>query len=263
MCLHNLLHIHYMQAFLNTFIRLPMEYFKPVFTRKASLLHRNSHPKISVRHFANHPSSLNTLSFSQLFLALSVSWRHPHSKGRKIQGSSPSLLAPSLGSRFSPSRLHFKISSWSRAGGWFLSPAKLWSRTGKWWAAWDNNTFSQCSPAGQGWLTTASLTPAKQCFCWHGCYQFPEQNHGALSLFIVSFFSSVFNFIYCWSLCLYETQNDSEIPRDLRSRPDIRPFALKRIQNFEEITMRITGLHLIINPSKKQWLRCGSEVCSE
>lgn len=46
------------------------------------------------------------------------------------------------------------------------------------------------------------------------------------------FFSS-FNFIFHWSLCPHKTKIDSEIPRDFRSRPDIRPFTLKAIHNFE------------------------------
>lgn len=154
-------------------------------------------------------------------------------------------LLPSLGSRFSSSQLRFKTPSWSRAVGWFLTPAKLRSRTGKWWATWDNNTFSQCSPAGQGWLPTASLTPAKQYFCWHGCYQFPEQNNGALNLFAVSgFFFSL----------LFLTSSIVEVFASMKHKMTVR------YQEISDLDLMLDFLPGRESRILKR-LPCGSQVC--
>lgn len=143
MCLHNLLHIHYMQAFW-TYISTLMstEYFT-VFTRKTFLLYRNHH---SSTPFWNklliflHISPASWACYcvpSSCCLLLPGSCRHPHFAGRKIRGPFPSPVVAGTSSGPSPPRAPVSVPpDGSEVVAWLFSSVRLWTGASKQWAAW-------------------------------------------------------------------------------------------------------------------------------
>lgn len=144
MCLHNLLHIHYMQVFwTNTLMLLSMEYFKPVFTRKTFLYIGTNiaarHPKISFWHFYTPVLQVEcAIDFPAVCcLCFAGSFHHPRSAGRKTGGPFPPLFAPSMASGFSPPRAPVSgCPAGSEVVAWLFSSARLWTGAGKQWAGW-------------------------------------------------------------------------------------------------------------------------------
>lgn len=138
-----------------------MEYFKPVFTGKASLLYRNNHPKISFIHFCKSALQVEcAVIFPAVCCLIFAGSRcHPHSKGRKSRESSPSLLASRMGSGFNPPRAPFQHiqleQNWRHGSCHLQGDRQMMSSLGTIISA------VSTSQLGQGWLSTASLTPAK------------------------------------------------------------------------------------------------------
>lgn len=138
MCLHNLLHIHYMQAFwTHTFVLLSMEYFRPVSSRKTFLLYRDNH--------SSTPSWNKLLTFLHISRAGWVCYRSPSSLLPALrweplpspfcrlenQGTLPFSICSQYGQSIQYIQgSRFRTSSWIRSGGTtiFTCRAVDWGR---------------------------------------------------------------------------------------------------------------------------------------
>lgn len=144
MCLHNLLHIHYMQAlWTRTFVLLSMEYFRPVSSRKTFLLYRNNH--------SSTPSWNKLLTFLHISPAGWVCCR------------SPSSLLPALCWELSPSPLcrsenqgTLPFSICSQCGQWIQSIQGSSFRTSSWIRSGGMIIFT-CGAVDRGRKTRSSL----------------------------------------------------------------------------------------------------------